>query len=28
VRLDDAYKVDKNTKSIIRITILNNTETL
>jgi tRNA(Ile)-lysidine synthase len=28
VRLDDAYKVDKNTKSIIRITILNNTKTL
>ena len=28
VRIDDAYKVDENTKSIIRITLLNNTETL
>lgn len=28
VRMDDAYKVDKNTKSIIKITLLNNTETL
>ena len=28
VRLDDAYKVDENTKSIIRITLLKNTETL
>ena len=28
VRLDDAYKVDENTKSIIRMTVLNNTETL
>ena len=28
VRLDDAYKVDENTKSIIRMTVLNNTETI
>lgn len=28
VRVDDRYKVDKNTESIIRITIINNTETL
>ena len=28
VRMDDAYRVDRNTKSIIRITLLNNTETL
>jgi hypothetical protein len=28
VRLDDRYKVTSSTKTIIRITILNNTETL
>ena len=28
VRMDDEYRVDENTKSIIRITLLNNTETL
>jgi tRNA(Ile)-lysidine synthase len=28
VRLDEAFKVDDNTKSIIRMTILDNTETL
>ena len=28
VRMDDAYRVDENTKSIIRITLLKNTETL
>ena len=28
VRMDDAYRVDENTKSIIRISILKNTDIL